>query len=97
MRHRNFGLSVAHLLHMRHRKSDFCGAHGPMRHRKSTRGALSNLKKNSVAHLPGAPQKVDILWRTKLGAPQNFFSNPTLWIAFFVLQEKNENDKNFKK
>ena len=47
-------------------------------------------KKNSVAHQPGAPQKVDILWRTKGGAPQNFgFSDPTPLVdRLFSLAEK---------
>ena len=54
-------------------------------------GGLKFEKNNSVAHQPGAPQKVD-------GVPQFFFSNPTpLWIAFLVLQEENKNDKDFKK
>ena len=36
-------------------------------------GGLKFEKNNSMAHKPGAPQKVDILWRTKLGTPQNLF------------------------
>ena len=35
VRHRNIGLSVAHLVAMRHRKLVFCGAWTTMRHRKS--------------------------------------------------------------
>ena len=52
--HRNFRLSVAHILPMRHRKPDFCGAPSPVRHRNQTFCGAPSLVRHRKSDFCGA-------------------------------------------